>query len=86
VHLTPNPASVGGGRAYLFALGRDHGWLAHDGDIPGFNTQVAYLPTLKATIVVMANADVGTSTGAPPAPGIFQALARVIAPKNVPSG
>jgi D-alanyl-D-alanine carboxypeptidase len=83
--LVPNPASDAAGRAYLFALGRDHGWLVHDGDIPGYNTQIAYLPSLKATIVVMANADVASSTGPTPAPVVFQALARVIAPKNVPT-
>jgi len=83
--LVPNPASEAGGRAYLFALGIDHGWLAHDGDIPGYNTQIAYLPKLKATIVVMANADIAGSTGSPPAPVMFSALARVISPKNVPT-
>jgi D-alanyl-D-alanine carboxypeptidase len=82
--LVPNPASVGGGRAYLFALGDDHGWLAHDGEIPGFNSQIAYLPSLDATIVVLTNSDIGAATG-PPSPAFFQALARVIAPENVPS-
>jgi hypothetical protein len=33
----------------------------------------------------MANADVASSTGPTPAPVVFQALARVIAPKNVPT-
>ncbi|GMU58169.1 MAG: beta-lactamase [Candidatus Xenobia bacterium] len=76
--LKPNLASQAGGRAYLFALGREPGgWLAHDGEIPGFNTQIAYLPSLDATIVVMVNCDIGKA----PAAQIFAALASIIAPE-----
>jgi D-alanyl-D-alanine carboxypeptidase len=84
--LIPNPASVSGGRAYLFALGRDHGWLTHTGEIPGYNTVVAYLPSLKAAIVVITNSDISNAAAVSPAPAIFKALARVIAPGNVPTG
>ena len=84
--LIPNPASIAGGRAYLFALGRDHGWLAHEGQIPGYNTQIAYLPKLKATIVVIANTDIANASLVTPVTAIFQELARVIAPRNVPTG
>lgn len=83
--LRPNPASVEGGREYLFALGRDHGWLTHTGDLPGYNTTVAYLPKKRATIVVLTNTD-AEAAGADPTPVIFSALARVIAPGNVPTG
>jgi D-alanyl-D-alanine carboxypeptidase len=83
--LIPNPASVAGGRAYLFALGRDHGWLGHEGQIPGYNAQIAYLPALKATIVVIANADIADPRLVTPAAAIYRALARVIAPHNVPA-
>lgn len=89
--LKPNPHSVAGGRAYLFCLGRDHGWLAHTGDIPGYNSTVAYLPKAKATIVVLTNTDAEATdpaAGEPalPAPFIFSALAKVVAPGNVPTG
>lgn len=89
--LKPNPHSVAGGRAYLFCLGRDHGWLAHTGDIPGYNTTVAYLPKAKATVVVLTNTDaeaIDPAAGEPalPAPFIFSALAKVITPGNVPTG
>jgi D-alanyl-D-alanine carboxypeptidase len=83
--LTANPASVGEGRAYLFCLGRDHGWLTHTGDIPGYNTTVAYLPKQKAVIVVVANTDIEAEE-ALPTPKLFTALAEVISPGNVPSG
>ena len=84
--LVPNPASEAGGRAYLFALGSDHGWLGHEGAIPGYNTEVQYLPSLKATIVVLANTDISNADVVNPTPAIFQALARVIAPQNIPAG
>ncbi|HEY8583094.1 MAG TPA: serine hydrolase domain-containing protein [Capillimicrobium sp.] len=86
IRLQPNPHSAAGGREYDFAIGNDHGWLAHDGQIPGYNTQVAYLPKLDATIVVMANSDIASATGTI-APQVFTALAKVIAPPgNVPTG
>ncbi len=83
--LIPNPHSEGGGRAYLFAVGREDGWLAHEGETPGFNTQVAYLPALKASIVVITNSDISNAKAVSPAAAMFSALARVIAPKNVPA-
>ncbi|MBS1882295.1 MAG: beta-lactamase family protein [Actinobacteria bacterium] len=83
--LKPNPYSVAGGREYLFCLGRDHGWLSHTGDIPGYNTTVAYLPKKKATIVVMANTDIEAEE-ALPTPKLFTALAEVVTPGNVPTG
>jgi D-alanyl-D-alanine carboxypeptidase len=81
--LQGNPHSKADGREYLFALGRDNGWLAHDGDIPGFNAQLAYLPKHDVTIVVMTNSDIATG-GATPAPVIWKALASVVTPDNVP--
>lgn len=82
--LVPNPHSVAGVRSYCFALGNDNGWLAHSGELPGFNTQIAYLPSLDATIVAMANADIASEDGQNPAPKLFTAIAQVIAPNNVP--
>jgi D-alanyl-D-alanine carboxypeptidase len=84
--LQPNLASQAGGRAYLFALGIDHGWLSHTGEVPGFNTQVAYLPRKKATIVVLTNTDIPNPNGGSPAPAILSALAKVVSPRNVPAG
>jgi D-alanyl-D-alanine carboxypeptidase len=83
--LKPNPFSVAEGREYLFCLGRDHGWLLHTGDIPGYNTTVGYLPKKKAVIVVMTNSDIEAG-GDLPTPVLTSALAEVISPGNVPSG
>jgi len=81
--LQGNPASKSGVREYAFAIGKDNGWLAHDGDIPGFNSQLAYLPAGDVTIVVLANSDQDTDAGTP-APVIFKALASVVTPQHVP--
>jgi len=42
--LQGNPASKTGNKEYAFAIGHDNGWLVHDGEIPGFNAQLAYYP------------------------------------------
>lgn len=83
IRLQGNPASKTGNREYDFAIGQDNGWLLHDGEIPGFNTQLAYLPKGDVSIIVMANSDIGTASGVP-APVIFEALGAVIAPDNAP--
>ncbi len=83
--LQPNRASVAAGREYDFAIGRDHGWITHSGEVPGYNTQFGYLPKLRATVVVLTNTDMQNPNGAAPAPTLLSALAKVIAPKNIPT-
>jgi D-alanyl-D-alanine carboxypeptidase len=83
--LVGNPASKSGKREYAFAIGEDNGWLAHDGELPGFNSQLAYFPKRDATIIVMVNSDMSQpGSTATPAPIIFSALAKVVTPSNVP--
>ncbi|MFA9400531.1 MAG: serine hydrolase domain-containing protein [Acidobacteriota bacterium] len=84
--LKPNPASIQGGREYLFALGRENGWLAHTGTIPGYNSEVAYLPDQKISIVVFANSDTPDADRVGPAPAILDALADVVSPGQTPGG
>ena len=45
------------GVGYGFALFNTHGWLGHNGDIPGYATVVVYLAEQNATLVVLANSD-----------------------------
>lgn len=82
--LQGNPASKSGVREYAFALGKDNGWLVHDGDIPGFNAQLAYFPAADISLVVLANSDAADAGGSTPAPVIFAALAAVLTPRNKP--
>lgn len=46
------------GAAYAFALFNAHGWIGHNGDIPGYATVAVYLPERNATLVVIANSDI----------------------------
>jgi D-alanyl-D-alanine carboxypeptidase len=77
--LRLNAASRVGARAYAFAIGTDGDWLMHSGELPGYNTQIAYLPARKLAVVVLTNADIA-GPGGNPAPVIFNALAGVVAP------
>ena len=52
-----NPSEVVPGVAYGFALFNAHGWIGHNGDIPGYATVTVYLPERDATLVVMVNSD-----------------------------
>jgi D-alanyl-D-alanine carboxypeptidase len=42
---------------YGFAIFNAHGWIGHNGDIPGYATVTVYLPERDATVVVMVNSD-----------------------------
>jgi D-alanyl-D-alanine carboxypeptidase len=51
-------AEVAPGVEYDFAMFTTHGWLGHNGDIPGYATVAVYLPQRDATLVVFVNSDV----------------------------
>jgi len=53
-----NGSSLGLGATYSFAVFTTHGWLGHNGDIPGYTTVAVYLPERDATLVVFTNSDV----------------------------
>jgi D-alanyl-D-alanine carboxypeptidase len=52
------------GLGYGFAMFNVHGWIGHNGDIPGYATVLVYLPERDATLVVLANSDVPESHSA----------------------
>jgi D-alanyl-D-alanine carboxypeptidase len=79
VTLPPNTDRL----KYGMGIGSSSGWLGHTGGLPGYNVTMYYLPERDATLVVMVNSDIPTK-GAAPAPALFEALARVVTPENVP--
>lgn len=83
VRLLPNTYSSKGARHYCFGVGQENGWIGHAGTLPGYNTQVSYLPERDIAIVVMANTDMNTEHGLP-AVDAYQVLAAVIAPDRKP--
>jgi D-alanyl-D-alanine carboxypeptidase len=59
-----------------------HGWIGHNGSLPGFQTIALYRPDTKTTIVALMNADIETK-GTAPSTIIGRAITRVISPRNV---
>ena len=48
-----------GDLAYGIGLGKDHRWIGHNGEIPGYNTYLFYHPGLDA-VVVEVNSDISS--------------------------
>jgi D-alanyl-D-alanine carboxypeptidase len=72
-----------GGSTYGLGIGDMAGWLGHMGDMPGFNTVVAYLPALDATLVVMANTNTGKDPYEPPKITLSRTVTGIVSPNNV---
>jgi D-alanyl-D-alanine carboxypeptidase len=49
-----------GDLAYGIGLGKDHGWVGHNGEIPGYNTYLFYHPELDAVVAVEVNSDISS--------------------------
>src|SRR5215213_4285844 len=52
-----NQPPLKGDLAYGIGLGKDHGWVGHNGEIPGYNTYLFYHPDIDAVVVVLVNSD-----------------------------
>jgi len=50
---------VSGG--YGLGLFKVSGWIGHNGSIPGYQSLTLYLPSARATLVVLVNTDIGPS-------------------------
>ncbi|WP_335583097.1 serine hydrolase domain-containing protein [Mycobacterium sp. MS1601] len=68
------------GVTYAFAIFDTHGWIGHNGDIPGYTTVSVYLPEQDATLVVFANSDVPTDHSAGQ---IATAVTSIVTPDHV---
>jgi D-alanyl-D-alanine carboxypeptidase len=55
-----NQPPLKGDLAYGIGLGKDHGWVGHNGEIPGYNTYLFYHPDLDAVLVVLVNSDISS--------------------------
>ena len=68
------------GVTYGFAIFNTHGWIGHNGDIPGYATVVVYLPEQDATLVVFANSDVPADHAAGQ---LATAVTSIVTPEHV---
>ena len=68
------------GVGYGFTIFDVHGWIGHNGDIPGYATVLVYLPERDATLVVLVNSDVPENHSA----GVLAtAVTELVTPESV---
>ncbi|MET9661061.1 serine hydrolase domain-containing protein [Streptomyces sp. NPDC006510] len=59
-----------------------HGWIGHNGSLPGYEALVVYLPEPKATLVVLLNTDTNYQ-GSEPSTLLGEAITSVVTPQHV---
>ncbi|MFD6498026.1 serine hydrolase domain-containing protein [Streptomyces sp. NPDC060188] len=73
------------GLSYGLGIFNANGWIGHNGSIPGYESVTVYLPSQKATLVILINTDI-TYQGQEPSTLLARAVTSVITPKNVYDG
>ncbi|WP_045691904.1 serine hydrolase domain-containing protein [Streptomyces rubellomurinus] len=67
---------------YGFGVFNTHGWIGHNGSLPGYQTVVIYLPAAQASLVIMTNTDVSYQ-GTEPSTLLARAITQIVSPNNV---
>ncbi|WP_327674164.1 serine hydrolase domain-containing protein [Kitasatospora sp. NBC_00458] len=67
---------------YGLGIFYDHGWIGHNGSLPGYQSVVVYLPSAQASLVVLLNTDVSFQ-GEEPSTLFAQAVTEIVSPDNV---
>ncbi|MFF5934037.1 serine hydrolase domain-containing protein [Streptomyces sp. NPDC012508] len=70
------------GTSYGLGIFETGGWIGHNGSIPGYETVTVYLPSQKATMVLMLNTDISAG-GQEPSTLVARAVTEVVTPDNV---
>lgn len=70
------------GTSYGLGIFESGGWIGHNGSIPGYETVTVYLPSKKATLVVMINTDI-TYQGQEPSSLVARAITEIVTPDHV---
>lgn len=73
------------GTSYGLGILNTNGWIGHNGSLPGYETVTVYLPSQKATLVLMLNTD-SLSGGQEPSTLVARAVTGIVTPKNVYAG
>ena len=71
-----------GGSGYGLGLFRAGGWVGHNGSLPGYQSVTVYLPSRRATLVILANSDIPYRGAALPT-ALAGAITRIISPRHV---
>ncbi|MER8007994.1 serine hydrolase domain-containing protein [Streptomyces sp. NPDC094149] len=73
------------GLGYGLGLFDANGWIGHNGSIPGYETVTVYLPSMRATLVIMINTDI-TVQGQEPSTLLARAITGIVTPDHVYDG
>ncbi|MFH8390428.1 serine hydrolase domain-containing protein [Streptomyces sp. NPDC018036] len=73
------------GTTYGLGIFNASGWIGHNGSLPGYETVTVYLPSKKATLVIMINTDI-TYQGQEPSTLVARAVTQIVTPDNVYAG
>ncbi|MFJ9949604.1 serine hydrolase domain-containing protein [Kitasatospora sp. NPDC091207] len=76
------PPSPLPGVGYGLGLFVNHGWIGHNGSLPGYQSAVVYLPSAQATLAVLLNTDI-SSQGEEPSTLFAKAITEIVSPGNV---
>ncbi|MEY9949826.1 serine hydrolase domain-containing protein [Kitasatospora sp. GAS1066B] len=70
------------GAGYGLGLFNTHGWIGHNGSLPGYESVVMYLPEQDATMVILLNTDI-LHNGFEPSTLIAKAITSIVTPDHV---
>ncbi|MFG3514287.1 serine hydrolase domain-containing protein [Streptomyces bobili] len=70
------------GTSYGLGIFKSGGWIGHNGSIPGYESVTVYLPSRKATLVLMLNTD-RMYEGKEPSSLVARAITEIVTPDNV---
>ncbi|WP_371601859.1 beta-lactamase family protein [Streptomyces sp. NBC_01220] len=73
------------GLSYGLGIFETGGWIGHNGSLPGYETVTVYLPSQRATLVIMINTDI-TSGSQEPSTLLARAVTEVVTPGNAYDG
>ncbi|MFI2607655.1 serine hydrolase domain-containing protein [Kitasatospora sp. NPDC018619] len=67
---------------YGFGVFSTHGWIGHNGSLPGYESVVLYLPQAKASLAILLNTDI-LHDGSEPSTLLARAVTQIVSPNNV---
>ncbi|MFF4351875.1 serine hydrolase domain-containing protein [Streptomyces sp. NPDC001530] len=79
--LTTPPTTIPGA-GYGLGIFNVQGWIGHNGSLPGYESLTIYLPSAKATLVVLLNTDINYQ-GSEPSTVVGEAITKIVSPQHV---
>ncbi|UXY23066.1 beta-lactamase family protein [Streptomyces cynarae] len=79
--LTTPPTPIPGA-GYGLGIFDVHGWIGHNGSLPGYESLTVYLPSARTTLVVLLNTDIDHA-GQEPSTLFGEAITKLVTPGHV---